>query len=348
MFKRLYGALFDNFRLKLLALAIALGIWFYANSRLLDEVPVTAAIVITPPPGYALVYQSDRTARLRAEGPRSLVTTLREEMLQDVVRMKYEMTAQDLQDGWATLEVQPDWLRLGLHDWEFVQLRFRAVTPRTVRVFVSPIVEKVLPVQVALGGEPPEGLRIEGRPATAPAQVLVRGPAIAVETMESVRTEEVPLWQLTAGVYEEPRILRREQQVTLDDGQRVTVPLELGDSTALVRLRLTGETVAEQVFPALPLNFLVPLQFPYEVQVEDTERTVAVTVRAPGADLKGLNSQNVRPYVDLTGLADEAIAPGASAPYREAVVVHLPPQVAASSVQVDPPLVTVLLKNPAR
>ncbi len=274
--------------------------------------------------------------------------TVRDETLQGALRMKYEMTPDDVRDGWATLEVHPSWLQLGLHEYEFVQLRARNIAPATVQVFVSPIVEKVLPVQVTLSGQPPTGLRVQGEPATAPSQVLVRGPAIAVSSMASVPTEDVPLWKLTPGVFEEPRVLRRDAQVTLDNGQRVDVPLELRDATVLVRLRVAGESVAQQTFDDLPLSLLVPLQFAYEAEVEQGERTVSVTVLAGSEELNKLKADDLRPYVDLTGLAGEKIAPGASGPYREPVVVHLPTGVNVESVQVAPPLVTVLLKNPAR
>ncbi len=133
MLKRFTEAVFSNFRLKLLALVISLGIWFYANSRLIEDVPVTATINITPPNGYALVYQSDRTARLRIEGPRSLMDTVREETLQGSLRMKYNMTVEDVRDmqsGSVTLDLRPSWLQLGLHEYELVQLRVRNISPR--------------------------------------------------------------------------------------------------------------------------------------------------------------------------------------------------------------------------
>ncbi len=348
MLKRFTQAVFANFRLKLLALTISLGIWFYANSRLVEDLPVTASIAITPPSGYALVYQSDRTARLRIEGPRSLMDTVRDETLQGGLRMKYEMNVSEVHNGGATLDLRPAWLQLGLHDYELVQLRVRNISPPSVRVFVSQLKDKMLPVQVPLSGEPPSGLRVQGEPVTAPGQVLVHGPAIALDSMDSIQTEDVPLWKLTPGVFEEPRVLRRDVQVTLSTGERVDVPIEPQYSTVQVHLRVAGESLAQQNFDKLPLNLLVPLQFRYEAQVEPGEQTVSVTVMAASEELKKLKAEDIRPYVDLTGLADEQIAPGASGPYREPVVVHLPAGVAVDSVQVTPALVTVLLKNPAR
>jgi hypothetical protein len=348
MLKRVTDAIFANFGLKALAVAISLGIWFYANSRLLEEVPITASISINPPQDFAVVYQSDKFVRLRVEGPRSLMDTLRDEMLQGALKMKYDLTDKDLHDGWATLQLQPSWLQLGLHEWEYAQLRSRAITPDTVRVFVSPLKDKVLPVKVTLAGEPPAGLTLQGEPATAPSQVLVRGPAIALDSMDSVPTEDVPLWKLTAGIYEEPRILRKDVQVTLDNGQRVPVALDLSVSTALVSLHVTGQTFTQQTFTGVPLNLLLPLQFRYETQVEEDARTVSVTVSADAEDLKKLSAEKIRAYLDLTALAGEQIAPGASGPYREPVVVHLPAGINAAPVQVSPPLVTVLLKNPAK
>jgi hypothetical protein len=348
MFKRFTEAIFANFRLKLLALAISLGVWFYANSRLVEELPITATIAITPPQGTVLVYQSDRTARLRIEGPRSLMETVRDEAISGALRMKYDMKPGDAHGGWATLELRSGWLQLGLHEYEAVQLSSRNITPAAVSVFVSPVADKALPVRVALTGEPPPGLRIQGEPATAPSQVVVRGPEIALNSMDSISTEDVALWKLTPGVFEEPRVLRRSVTVTLDNGQRVDVPVEPQDSTVQVHMRVAGETLTQQTFSDLPLGLLLPLQFPFEAEVEEGERTISVTVTAGAEELKKLTAADIRPYVDLTGLATEQIAPGASGPYREPVVVHLPIGLAVDSVQATPALVTVLLKNPAK
>jgi hypothetical protein len=348
MLKNLSEAIFANFRIKLLALAISLGIWFYASSQLLQEAPFTASLTILPPHGYALVYQSEQNARLSIEGPRSLMDTLHAEMMGGTLPMRYQMAQSDVHEGWASLNLQASWLQLGLRQYQMVQLRALNFQPASLRVFVSPIEEKTLPVKVSLAGQPPPGLRVQGQPATAPSKVSVQGPAVALDAMSSIPTEEVPLWQLTPGVFEEPRVLRRDVQVTLDNGQRVDVPLTLTDTTVLVQMRVIGQTLAQQTYSELPLNLLLPLQFPFQARVEAGEQTISVTVIAAPDELKKLGAGNIRAYLDLTGLAGEQIAPGASGPYREPVVVRLPPGVNVSSVRTSPQRVTVLLKNPAK
>ena len=273
--------------------------------------------------------------------------TLREEMLQGALKMKYDMTEKDLHQGWATLQLQPDWLQLGLHEWEFAQLHSRAITPDTVRVFVSPLAEKVLPIKVTLAGQPPAGLTLQGEPATAPSQVLVHGPAIAVNSMDSVATEDVPLWKLTL------RHLRGaahpEQGGAGHAGQR---PARAGHAGP-ERPHRAGQHPRHRRDPhpadlhrRAPEPAVAPAMR-YDAQVEQDARTVSVTISAEAEDLKKLSADKIRAYLDLTVLVGEQIEAGASAPYREPVVVHLPAGINAASVQVTPPLVTVLLKNPA-
>ncbi len=61
-----------------------------------------------------------------------------------------------------------------------------------------------------------------------------------------------------------------------------------------------------------------------------------------------LEPTQVRPYVDLTPLADEELEPGGTGLYQEPVEVHLPAWVADATATTEPDRVNIRLQNPAQ
>ncbi|MHC4480485.1 MAG: CdaR family protein, partial [Planctomycetota bacterium] len=194
MLKKALRAIFGNFRLKAWALLIALGIWFYANSRLTEEELARASVDISPPPGHELLFQSQKSAQVVIAGPRALLSRVRSELNQNYLRLSYNLTEQDLDEGWAALRIRPEWLQPGLLERDFVQLKFREITPEHTRVFASPIIERTLPVNIRTLGRPAPGYRLAPEAEATPSEVTVRGPAVAVAAMGFVATEEVPVY----------------------------------------------------------------------------------------------------------------------------------------------------------
>ncbi len=347
MLSKLTDAVTNRLGMKLLALVLALGVWFYASSRLREEVVITAEISIQPPAGYTIVHQSERQVRVRIAGPGSLIQSVLS-VAEQGIRARHSLSADQVSDGWATVQIRPEWLQLALPDWELVQLRFLGISPRNVRVYTSPVVERQLPVRPVLVGSLPEGLRVQGEPQSVPAQVTVRGPAVAFEHIDAVPTEEVSLWDRRIGAYRERRRLQSVFEVPLGNGQRVAVALSLEHTAAEVTFGIAEAALEEKTWRNLTVQPMVPLGFPFQAQVEDGAAAVSVTVRGSPDAIRRLSAEAIRVFVDLAGLASESIEPGGTAPYRERVHVYVPPDVRAQSVRVEPDQVTILLKNPAQ
>lgn len=348
MLSKIGQVLFGHFKMKALALLIALGVWFYANARVTRTIPLDADVEILPPEGYARVYQDRTTAHLRIAGPEFLISRLEEEARQNPPRLRYALAESALEDGYAELAVRPEWLQFELTPQEMVQLRFPAIDPATVTVFASQIVEEMKPVEVAISGSPPRGFRVEEDPITAPRQVRVRGPAVALNAIESISTERVPVWDLRGGDHRKPLQLEAVVNVNLPEGQVVSVPVDLSESRVVARIRIVEETREERTFQDLPLRFMAPPGFPYEYQVQDGSTKFSVTVKAPPSSLTRLDASSVRPYVDLAPLAEEQVAPGETGLYREPVRVDLGTGVDYETIRVTPDRVTLLLKNPGQ
>ncbi len=344
MFGTVFRAIFGNFWLKLLALIISVGIWLYANNSLVDVIDREARVTVIPPDGYRVVLQTEERVRVRAAGPQSVLRRVDNAIMHNLT---YNLSETELEDGWATLPVDRDWLPPTVPESDVVQLRFRDVSPPEVRVFVSPIrTGAVLPVKVQTSGMPAAGFRLAPEPEASPPSVTVQGPAVAVDAVQYVTTEKIPVYGSRSDIYQ-PVALQNEVQVTLDDGQSVTVRLQLSQTTVDARVYVSGEQVEERRFDGIPIGFTMVPGFPYKVELVEEQDTVDVVVTAAPANLKRLQPESIRAIIDLTTLADEQIEVGASALYEERVRVWLPEDVTYRAVQCEPGHVTLRLKNPA-
>lgn len=344
MLKRTLRAIFGNFRLKAWALIISLAVWSYASSQVTDEATVRATVSITAPPNYELLHQSETAARVTVVGPRALVSRVRGDLAQNYLQFAYNLTEQDLTDGLATLTIERDWLRPRLPEQEFVQIKLRDITPPQVQVFGSPIRERVLPVKVEGSIEPAEGFRLAGPPSASPPRVTVRGPAIAVDGLESVATRPLALPAVSTRV-QQPVSLQDEVEVLLDNGVTITVPLEVSPPSVVANVDVTREEEREETFAGVPVLLRATPGFPYEVEL--SEDTVSVVVRASATNLRKLKPELIKAYVALETLAEEEIEVGGSRPYTERVHVELPADVSYSEARARPERLTVRLKNPA-
>jgi len=347
MLKRVLGVFFGNIRLKLWALLISVGIWFYASSQITEETTARAALNITAPSGYAVVYESDDAARVTIAGPRSLLDRMRGDLAQNHIQLSYNMTDKEAAAGWATLRIGAEWLRPRIPEEEYVQLSLREVSPAAVRVFVSPVRERTLPVSVRTSGAPPAGFRLADTPTCSPSQVKVRGPAIAVDAMKSVETAELALYNVQGSV-DKPLSLESEVQVTLDNGVTASVPVSPNPAIVTASVQIVGEEERTQTIENVPVLLLASPGFPYAAEFAQGEDTVSVVVRASPTNLRKLRPESVKAYVDLGKLGQERIEPGGSAPYKEKVQVSLPEEVTYSMTAARPDRVTLLLKNPAK
>jgi len=348
MLRKLINAIFGHFRLKCLAFVIALGVWFYANSRLTQEIQVLAPLKIVPPDGYALLLPAQPiTARLSVAGPSWLMERIEGGVGGRNLRLRRQLAAADLTDSRVELEVAENWLQGNMPKAEFVQVSFRGVEPEVVSAFVSPIADRELPVNVVTTGETSEGYYLVQRPVAVPDRVTVRGPAVALNELEYIETAEtVRLWGLRADVRRD-LALRNKVTVTLDEDQSVEVELQLSVPTVTASIYVSGEKEQEQTFTDVPLDLRLPTGFPYKVNIVEDVRAVSVIVRAPPHELKRLKPESVTAYVNLRSLASETIEVGSSARYPEQIVGDLPDGVQAAVVGIQPPQVTLLLERPA-
>ncbi len=171
-----------NWGLRLLALGIAIGIWFNASveDRLVSSERVVEASVSYNRPHNFIVINPLSTVNVRLGGSKKAVRQLNPSM----VYVQVELTQH--QEGSATITLGPD--NVTAPDG----LEVVSIEPGTIRVDLEKEVTQRVPVFPKLTGEPAAGSTVQ-EPEVFPNQVLVTGPASMLAKVDSLTTLPIDL-----------------------------------------------------------------------------------------------------------------------------------------------------------
>jgi len=167
--------------LRLLALGIALGLWFnssFEDREDLSERLVTASVSYTWPKGY-IVLDQEQEVQVRVRGNSKRVRELDAGQVDVQVELGRER-------GLVTVDLGPG--NVLTPDGVDVV----SVDPSTLTVNVDEEVSKRIRVEAELAGEAAPGAEV-GEPEAFPNQVLVTGPESLVSKTEVLRTRPVSL-----------------------------------------------------------------------------------------------------------------------------------------------------------
>ena len=297
----------DNLGLKAGALGIAILMFSLVHGAEDMERSVYVGVVVQPPSDaqdMILVTEIPDRVRVRLKGSRARLNAIRQENLSPVdVKLKtkeepryyLEKEMFDLPTGVSVMQVVPPSL---VFKW----------APRAVRE---------LPVEVSLDGELSPGLEWAGEPEVFPETMDVDGPRDVVNSMRTIRSMEVDVSALEAGV------VQREVPLV---GAPANTTFEA--QTALVTLR---------VQPKMKERVLSPLRVDAEGVVPRALRPRAITarIRGPEAIVDQLNPASVLAIVNLSNTPANKGAVAVPVELR-----GLPDEVAV--IEIAPAMVTVL------
>lgn len=168
--------------LRLLALSIAIGIWFNASveDRLVSsEKVVEATIVYNRPNGYALLNPV-QNVNVRVRGSKRAIRQLSPYMVNVSVDLGQRQT------GLATISLTSE--NVLLPDG----LEVVSIEPNTIRVDLEKEVSVRLPVVAKLTGRPVSGATV-GKPEVLPNQIFVIGPEPILAHVDALPTRPVSL-----------------------------------------------------------------------------------------------------------------------------------------------------------
>jgi YbbR domain-containing protein len=198
--------------LRLLALGIAIGIWFNASveDRLVpSERVVEASVSFNRPRGY-IVIDPVQSVNVRLLGSKKAVRQLSP----FEVSVSVDLTAR--QEGSVTINLGPDNV-LAPNGLEVA-----AIEPSTIRVDLEREVSQRLPVVPKLAGRPAAGVTI-GEPEVFPNQVLVSGPASRIDRILSLSTPPIRLDGHASTFEETVAVMQPDPLVQVVQPSRVTV-----------------------------------------------------------------------------------------------------------------------------
>jgi YbbR domain-containing protein len=168
--------------LRLLALGIAIGIWFNASveDRLVtSEKVVEAAVTYSRPNGFTLVNPV-RNVNVRVSGTKKAIRQLSPYMVNVGVDLGQRQTGVSSIGLTSENVLLPDGLEVV------------SIEPNSIRVDLEKEVTERLPVVAKLTGRPAAGAKV-GQPEVIPNQILVIGPEPMLAHVDSLSTRPVSL-----------------------------------------------------------------------------------------------------------------------------------------------------------
>ncbi|MBW8874848.1 MAG: YbbR-like domain-containing protein [Acidobacteria bacterium] len=168
--------------LRLLALGIAVGIWFNASlqDRLVSsERLVEASVSYNRPRGFMIINPVP-SVNVRLRGSKKAIRKLQPFTVDVTVELSRR------QEGMATIELGPE--NVTAPDG----LDVVSIEPPTIQVELEPEITQRLPVVAKLTGEPAAGATVQ-EPEIFPNQVLVSGPASMIAHAGHLSTSPISL-----------------------------------------------------------------------------------------------------------------------------------------------------------
>jgi YbbR domain-containing protein len=266
----LRALLFEDWTLKVLALAITLGLWYAVTTQRAPAQMRLRAVQLDfiLPEGVEVGNDPADEVDVTLEGSQGKLAELNARNL--VARA--DLT--DLRPGDRILRLTDKNVSMDLPDG----VRIVNINPRSLALHLEPLVERDVPVEARFEGELPEGFR-RGDVQVTPPSVRVRGPESHVAAVQRAFTETISL----AGQRE--TLVR--SQVAVDIADHKVTPL---DSAVTVRVEV-GEEQAERHFAGVPVRSASGAPV--------SPQAVALTLRGPRTVVEALRPEDVRLVVEV-------------------------------------------------
>jgi YbbR domain-containing protein len=210
----------EDWSLKLLALAITLGLWFGVTGQ---RTPATIRLS-----SVQLNFRLPGEMEISNEPPDKVdaILTGSKESL-DRLNSRNLIAFVDVSgypQGTHNVHLMRDTVTMDLPEGVHID----AIDPNIVALRLEPRVVREVPVEVQLDGKLPDGFELRGV-TVMPSKVRLRGPASHVEKVSAVQTEKISLNSLTANTnVSQASVTISDGKVTISDPV-VSVNLEIGE-----------------------------------------------------------------------------------------------------------------------
>ncbi len=289
----LHSALFEDWGLKLLALAITLGLWYGVTAQ---RAPATVRLR-----GVQLTFVLPSDMEI-SNDPREEV----EVMLRGSQRALNGLIGRNLvaradvrsyKPGERVVRLSPDRVAIELPEGVSVE----KIEPGNVPLRLERRVEREVDVEPRLDGQLPEGYELRGVRVT-PGKITLRGPESHVSALDKAHTETISLDGQTESF--------NVPQVAIDIFDQKVVPL---DAVVTVRLDI-GEKRMEKSFTGVPVRAASGGE-------EARPARASVVLRGARSVVEKLRDEDIKILLEQT--ADGSLVPRLSLPIGMEASVEL-------------------------
>lgn len=269
-----------NSGLKLISLALAIGLWYYAVGE--EGIEVTRSIPLeikVKNPHMSIFQTSTRNVQVTFRAPRSLLSSLATQEMKAFHEIGSEAEkAGDYSFRLEAREIEPRTL----------QTRVIKIEPEVIQVSLDELIVQKLAVKPEFTGDPAFGYKINPEEIQLnPNAVLVEGPKAQLEKLDSIKTEKVDLVGRI-------RAFRRTVQVQLPQNLKLL-------SEPLIEVYVPiHEEYAEKNFEKMPVKVMEGPGQNRKVEISPAE--ISFTVKGSKKQVEELVAQKILLYADLAGL----------------------------------------------
>lgn len=260
---------------KVLALLIALTLWFVANLQHDVEKYVSIDInYANLPKGLIIVNNPPEKLNIRVRGPRSQLSSVSPN------DMVFTVDLSNLTTGTSMFEIRTDQI-IPPRD-----VQVTAISPSEINLDIDRLAQKKVSVEPFI--EPPDtGFEITGSTQVTPDSVVIRGPEKLLKRIRSVGTDPVSLKGEKSKFTIEVPLRSPYSLVEFADGNTVKVTVDI------------SEKIMEKEFSNLDINFVNFDGLEYET---DESIVTELAFEGPFSIINNLNSKDIDLYVDGSGI----------------------------------------------
>ena len=171
----------DNFTYKILAVLIAIFLWFFAHSEKTSEITLKVPILINNMPSDEVIINDiPRYIEVTLSGPSSAVFSYAES------KPAYSINLIKTDVGNYIFNVSPSEFNLPSG------IKIETVFPNSINISLDRIVSRTVDVGVSIVGTPPSGHELKGI-ITEPDKATIVGPSTVISTINVIMTIPVDI-----------------------------------------------------------------------------------------------------------------------------------------------------------
>src|ERR1700689_4850794 len=189
LISRIAGWLERDMGLRMISLALAIGLWIFVNAGqhgALETFQVAVSYRDLPP-GFILTTPHPEFIKIQVSGPRTLLSII------DPIHLTLRLDLTGVGIGQASFKIGPDSFPVPRHT------EVTSVLPSQIVLEIDRRVTRDIPIHLVLSGTPGEGYKIASAEVT-PAAVSIRGPSREIARIDEVDTEPLSVAGITADI----------------------------------------------------------------------------------------------------------------------------------------------------